>query len=227
MAQTNLYPIRCPSCGAQQDENLYDSIDVGKEPDLRRQLLENKLNAVTCNQCSNSFRIDKNLLYHDSREGWMIYLNPHSTENSDQAISEFRDVLEDLTSVLPTGQSLPDVDLVLSRIELVERIFVREAGLHPKVVEYVKYIIYTQNLDQFMPEEKAILLNGQECNEEQLCFVVQDVETHKLETLLHYKRETYNNLVELLIEDDETSMVNQLFPGPYVSARAYLMQDEV
>jgi hypothetical protein len=227
MAQTNLYPIRCPACGGQQDETLYDSIDVGKEPDLRRQLLENKLNAVTCNQCGNRFRIDKNLLYHDSREGWMIYLNPHSLENADQAVSEFRDVLEDLEGVLPAGQTLPEVDLVLSRIELVERIFVREAGLHPKVIEYIKYLIYTQNLDQFMPEEKAILLNGQECTGEQLCFVVQDVETHKLETLLHYNRETYTSLVELLMEDGEGSMVNQLFPGPFVSARAYLMQDEV
>lgn len=227
MAQTNLYPIRCPACGAQQDETLYDSIDVGKEPELRRQLLENKLNAVTCNACGNKFRIDKNLLYNDSREGWMIYLNPHSPENQDQAVSEFRDVLDDLGSVLPAGQTLPEVDLVLSRIELVERIFVREAGLQPKVIEYIKYLIYTQNLDQFMPEDKAILLNGQECNDEQLCFVVQDVETHKLETLLHYKRETYDSLVELLLEDKDSSMVNQLFPGPYVSARAYLMQDEV
>lgn len=227
MAQTNLYPIRCPSCGAQQDETLYDSIDVGKEPELRRQLLENKLNAVTCNACGHQFRIDKNLLYHDSREGWMIYLNPHAPEACDQAVSEFRDVLDDLKAVLPGDQSLPNVDLVLSRIELVERIFVREAGLHPQVIEYVKYLIYTQNLDQFMPEDKAILLNGQECTDEQLCFVVQDVETHKLETLLHYNRETYDSLVDLLMEDTEQSMVNQLFPGPYVSARAYLIQDEV
>ncbi|MCC5849625.1 MAG: CpXC domain-containing protein [Verrucomicrobia bacterium] len=227
MPQTNSYPIRCPKCGSQQDELLYDSIDVGKEPDLRRQLLENKLNAVTCNECGHQFRIDKNLLYHDSRAGWMIYMNPTSVEKYDEAESEFRQVLDDLRSVMPSDQKMPEVDLVLSRIELVERIFVREAGFHPKVIEYVKYLIYTQNLDQFLPEDKALLLNGQECNEEQLCFVVQDVNTHKLETLMHYKREAYDSLLELLQQDGELSLANQLFPGPYVSARAYLMQEDI
>src|SRR5690606_40910704 len=108
-----------------------------------------------------------------------------------------------------------------------ERIFVREADLDPRVIEYVKYLIYTQNLDKFMPENSALLLNGQECNEENLCFVVQDIETRKLESLLHYKRETYEDLVELLVQDGELSLIHQLFPGPYSSARAYLIQDEV
>jgi len=227
MAQTNTYPIQCPECKGQQDEVLYDSIDVGKEPELRKRLLENRLNAVVCPSCGFTFRVDKNLLYNDSREGWMIYLSPFPIEESDQAIEEFDKVLADLNSVLPSGTSLPPVDLVLSRIELAERIFVREAGLNPKVIEYVKYLVYTQNLDQFMPEHHALLFNAEGSDEENLGFVVQDTETKKLETLLHYKRETYESLVELLTQDGELSLVHQLFPGPYVSARAYLMQDEI
>jgi hypothetical protein len=227
MAQTNLYPIQCPKCKSQQDEVLYDSLDVGKEPDLRKQLLENRLNRVTCDACGFEFYVDKNLLYHDSREGWMLYLSSSPQEQATEAIREFDQVLADMKELLPSGQTLPPVDLVLSRIELVERIFVREAGLDPQVVEYVKYLIYTQNLDQFMPETHALLLNGQECNEENLCFVVQDIETRKLETLLHYKRETYEDLLELGVQDGEQSLMHQLFPGPYISARGYLVQDEI
>ena len=227
MSQTNTYSIRCPKCNGQQDELLYDSLDVGAEPDLRRQLLENRLNMVTCNQCGHSFRIDKNLLYHDSREGWMVYLSPSPIESMAETEAEFRNVLDDLASVLPSGKTLPPVDLVLSHIELVERVFVREGGFNPKVIEYVKYLIYTQNLDQFLPEEKALLLNGQECNEENLCFVLQDVNTRKLESLMHYKREAYDSLLELLHQDGDQSLANQLFPGPHISARAYLMQDDV
>jgi len=227
MAQTSTYPIQCPECKSQQDEVLYDSIDVGKEPELRKQLIENKLNRVKCTSCHFEFYVDKNLLYNDSRGGWMIYLTPHAIEDSETAIAEFDKVLEDMSGLLPSGKSLPPIDLVLSRIELVERIFVREAGLDPRVIEYVKYLIYTQNLDKYMPENSALLVNGQECNEENLCFVVQDVETRKLESLLHYKRETYEDLVELLAQDGELSLVQQLFPGPYTSARSYLIQDEV
>ncbi|WFB36507.1 CpXC domain-containing protein [Kiritimatiellota bacterium B12222] len=227
MAQTSTYPIHCPECKSQQDEVLYDSLDVGKEPELRKQLIENRLNRVKCNSCNFEFYVDKNLLYHDSREGWMIYLNPHRIDDAQKAIDEFDQVLEDMNNLLPSGQSLPPVDLVISRIELVERIFVREAGLDPKVIEYIKYLVYTQNLDKFMPENYAMLLNGQECNEENLCFVLQDVETKKLESLLHYKRETYDDLVDLLVQDADLSLIKQLFPGPYASARAYLIQDEI
>jgi len=227
MAQTNTYSIRCPECGAQQDEMLYDSLDVTQEPALRRLLLENKLNVVACGSCGHSFRVDKNLLYHDAGHGWMVYLHPEKVENHRQAEEEFRGVLEDLRAVLPEGRELPEVDLVLSRVDLVERIFAREADLVPRVLEYVKYLIYTQNLDQFMPEEKVLLLNAQGCDAEHLSFVVQDLETRKLETMLQYQREAYESLLELYEQDREHSLVAQLFPGPYISARAYLIEDEV
>ncbi len=227
MAQTNTYSIRCPQCSAQQDEILYDGIEVTSEPALRRMLLENKLNLVTCASCGYAFRVDKNLLYHDEAHGWMVYLHPARMEEHRQAEEQFRTVLDDLRAVLPSGRDLPEVDLVISRVELVERVFAREAGLDPRVLEYVKYLIYTQNLDQFMPEEKVLLLNAQDCNDEQLCFVVQDVETRKLETVLQYQREAYDSLLEIHQQDLGHSLVSQLFPGPYISARAYLVEDEV
>jgi hypothetical protein len=136
-------------------------------------------------------------------------------------------VLEELRAIVPEGNDFPDVDLVISRVELVERVFSREADLNPRVLEYVKYLIYTQNLDQFMPEEKILLLNVQDCTEEHLSFVVQDAETRKLETMLQYSREAYDSLLELHEQDREHSLVAQLFPGPYMSARAYLIEDEV
>ncbi len=225
MAQSNTYPIQCPKCKGQQDEVLYDSFDVAKEPELRKQLIENRLNSVTCVSCGYQFRVDKNLLYHDSTGGWMIYWQPGDPEHPQQSMESFDSVLSDLQGVLPSGQSLPEVDLVLTRIELVERVFIREAGLHPKVLEYVKYLVFTQNLDQFMPETHELLFNGQESNEENLCFVVKNVQDGKLETLLQYKRETYESLLELFVQDGELSLVHQLFPGPYVSARSYLMTD--
>ena len=227
MAQIATYPITCPECKSQQDEVLYDSINVASEPELRKQLLEHKLNRVTCDSCGFSFHVEKPLLYDDADGGWMIYLQPSAVEDADVAITEFDQVLQDLQGLLPAGKILPPVDLVLSRVEMMERIFVREAGFDPAILEYAKYLIYTQNLDSFMPETHALLLNGPECTDEHLCFVVQNTETRQLETLLHYQRDTYDSLVELDLQEGDQSLVRQLFPGPYISARAYLMQDEI
>lgn len=227
MSQKNVYPIQCPQCGSQQDEELYDSIDVADDPGLKKDLMENKLNAVGCKSCQHSFRIDKNLLYNDPARNLMIYLKPTPIDQHQEAEEEFRVVLQDLEDALPEGKPMPDVDLVLSRVELVERIFLRESGLNHRVIEYVKYMIYTQNLDQIMPEDKNLLFNAQDGTDEQLCFVVQDAASHKLESLLHYQREGYDTVLELLEQDGENSLVAQLFPGPYMSARAYLMGDEI
>lgn len=227
MSQKNTYPIRCPQCEGQQDEELYDSIDISADPSLKALLLENKVNVVTCVGCGHQFRVDKNLLYNDPNRKLMIYLKPTQVDQHSEAEDEFRSVIQDLELSLPEENHLPNVELVLSRIELVERIFIHEAELNQRVVEYVKYMIYTQNLDQLMPEEKALLFNAQDSTDEELCFVLQDVQSQKLESVLQYKRQGYDSVLELLEQDGENSLVAQLFPGPYISARAYLMGEEI
>ncbi len=227
MAQSSIYPIKCPSCGHEQQVSLFESVDVKEDPSHRKDLLEGRLNQISCATCAFEFVVDKSLLYSDPDAGWMLYLHPSLPEEMAQAEEEFATVLADLEEVLPSDQKLPEVDLVLSRNDLIERIFVREMGLNPKVIEYIKYLIYTQNLEQFLPEEKILLLNADGCDENSLAFVVQDRETRKLETMLQYNRESYDSLLELLVEDGDQSLVNQLFPGPCYSARAYLMQDEI
>lgn len=227
MIQQNSYPIQCPQCKAQQDEDLYDSIDVAEDPNLRTLLLENRINLVSCQKCKHQFRIDKNLLYTDPKLSLMVYLMPTSIDDHREAEENFEKVLEDLYGALPPEQKMPKVDLVLSRVELVETIFLAETGLDRRAAEYVKYMIYTQNLDQLMPEEKALLFNAQDSNDENLVFVVQDVSSQKLESVLQYKREGYDMVMELLEQDGENSLVAQLFPGAYISARAYLMNEEI
>ncbi|MBW7908319.1 MAG: CpXC domain-containing protein [Kiritimatiellae bacterium] len=225
MSQQSSYPIRCPKCAAEQTISLYDAINVAEDPLLRKQLLENKLNAVTCPDCGFLFRVDKNLVYSDAGRKLLIFLVPTPEEKYEQGEEQFISMLSELSGMLPDDMNAPSVHLVFSRVELVERIFLVEAGLDERLVEYIKYTLYTRNASQVDPARKALLFNATDSTPDHLCFVVQDVETRKLEAMLQYAREAYDGLVEMFSADGNSADLFELFPGPHISARALLLRE--
>ena len=225
MSQKHTYSIRCPKCGKEQKIDLYESINVQATPELKTKLMANELNVLTCDDCKLSFRVDKPLLYNDPAHHVMIYLIPMDEQVFDEGEREFADSLQRLTGLLPEGIDTPDVCLVFSRSELVERIFLFDAGLDERIIEYIKYMIYTNNLEKLNPKEKNLLFDAEDSTDEKLCFVVQDAPSRRLESLLHYDRKTYDALAEMFDEDEQTATLLELFPGPHVSARALFLKE--
>jgi Zn ribbon nucleic-acid-binding protein len=225
MSEKKPYTIKCPKCGEQNEVQLYESINVRQEPELRDQLMANKINEVTCSSCGFAFRVDKPLLYIDQDHQLMIYLIPASEKQYDTGEDQFNEFLRNMLGVLPVDFRAPEVQLVFSRVEMIERIFLTEAGLNPRIIEYIKHKIYAQNGAKIPPLAKAILFNAQDSNEESLCFVVQDIATRKFEAVLQYQRETYDALDEMFADGEKSADLMELFPGPYISARRLFLED--
>ena len=76
MSQKNKYGIRCPKCEHEQQVDLYDSLNIGEEEELKSALMSNQVNVVECDSCSFQFRVDTNLLYHDPDNNLISYLTP-------------------------------------------------------------------------------------------------------------------------------------------------------
>lgn len=224
MAQKKNYNIRCPKCRHEQEAELFEAVEVGAEPALREALMLNRLNAVTCAGCEFAFQVHKPLLYHDAKRGFMIYWLPVPAGAEEAGERQFADMLLHLTSQQPEGVPLPAMHLVFTRTELIERIFLLEAQLDERVIEYVKHLMYLNNTGKLVPAQKALLFNAQDSTDENLCFVVQDVKTRKMEAMLHYSRKAYVAMAEMFRADDKQRMLRELFPGPYISARALLAQ---
>jgi len=225
MSEKKPYTIKCPKCGEQNEVQLFESINVRQEPELRDQLMANKVNEVACLACAFSFRVDKPLLYIDQDHQLMIYLIPASEQQYETGEDQFNEFLRNMLGLLPVDFRAPEVQLVFSRIELIERIFLTEARLNPRIIEYIKHKIYAQNGAKIPPQAKAILFNAQDSNEENLCFVVQDIATRKFEAVLHYPRETYDALDEMFADGEKSADLMELFPGPYISARRLFLED--
>jgi len=223
MSRRALHNIACPRCRCAQSVELYDAINIAEEPGLREELMANRLNVVACAACGFRFRVDKPLLYHDPARGFLIWLQPAAGDAADAAEREFREISARLQRALPENAPAPALHLALDRVELVERIFLLEAGLDARLVEYVKHAIYTKNLARLDPARKRLLFNAQDSDAENLVFVVQDAATRRLETVIHYRREAYDALAEMFDDDAQTAQLLDLFPGPYISARRLLL----
>ncbi len=224
MSKRKTFNIKCPSCGIQQDVELYEAVNVATDSDLKQALLENRLNRVDCTDCDSSFRVDMPLLYSDPKHNLLIHWIPETEAlTKEQIIEDFDQSLEQINAMLPPDITAPSVRLVLTRVELVELIFMIEAGLNERVVEYVKYSIHTRNMDRMDPNKHQLLLNVQDSTEEELFFVMQDVETHKLGKELRYGRAAYQSMCELYNESPEEFI--EMFPGPFINARNLLLED--
>ena len=204
---------------------LYESINVQTSPELKKQLMANQVNTVTCEQCALVFWVDKPVLYHDADRCFMIYQIPIEENAMDDGERQFTESLSRLSGLMPKDIQAPDVSLVFSRTELVERIFLRDAGLNERIVEYIKFMIYTHNTGKVDPLKKILLFDAEDSTPEALYFVVQDAKSKKLEAVLQYDRKTYAALCEMFDRDDQTPTLLELFPGPYISARRLLLKE--
>ncbi len=225
MSRSKQYNITCPSCGLQQEVELYESVNASTDPQLKEALMKNWLNRVECPDCEASFRVDMPLLYSDPQHNMMIHWMPESEQMTrDKILEEFDQTLDQVNEIMPDDVSVPRVRLVLSRVELVELIYMIESGFNQRVVEYVKYSIYTRNMEKVDPHQFRLLLNVEDSTDEELCFVIQDVQSHELGGVLRYGRAAYHSMYELYKESpDEFS---EMFPGPCISARNLLLEDD-
>jgi len=223
MSAQKTYSIRCPKCDHSQNVELYDSINVAQEPELKKALFENRINRVVCVECAASFRIDKPVLYHDTDRNILIHWMPDNVVSRDKILDEFDKSMEELRDALPEGVEHPRVRLVFDRVELIELIFMVEAGMDERVVEFIKYTIHTQNTKRLPPDKKQLLLNVQDSTADELLFAIRDVETTELEDILRYSREAYRGVQKMYRDHPDEFM--DLFPGPYINARATLLEE--
>ena len=226
MSQKRTHEIACPFCGHEQKVELWDSIDVDGEPELRDALLFNRVNNVECEKCGKHFRIEKPLVYRDREQDIFIHYDPLvGSRTLADVEATFKEAMEEMLRLLPKDIPVPETGLVVEWGELVERIFMMEEGLDPRLVEHIKYMLFQQNPEQLSADQKNLLFNAKDSTDDQLCFVVQDRKTRKLEAALNFSRADYEALVNVFDTDDQLALLEEQFPGPYLSSRLRYLQD--
>jgi len=89
--------VTCPGCGAPISVEVWRIVDVGQNPDLKRQFLRGQINAITCPHCSRLTAVAAPIAYHDPEKQLFLVLLPIelglSGEDQEKTIGELTNAL--------------------------------------------------------------------------------------------------------------------------------------
>jgi hypothetical protein len=72
MTITRIVEVSCPSCGSTGEATVCNSINAQLNPELKKQLLEGKVNLFHCEKCGGEYLMAVDLLYHDTEKGYCV-----------------------------------------------------------------------------------------------------------------------------------------------------------
>ncbi len=218
------YTICCPQCQHEQDVRLGDKVDANARPDLKERLFDNTFNQIVCDDCGFTFRTDMPILYTDLEKGIIIHWIPLHNQSLTQMQKEFDDSQEEIKRQLPKGTPIPRLQLVLTRVELIERIFILEQNLDERLIEYVKFLMFKNNPERINAAKKHLFFNAQKSDDNNFSFLVQDIDTATIDEMLTFPRSQYQKLKNKFMADDEE--LKMLFPSAYKNARLVFLQQQ-
>lgn len=79
--------IKC-SCGNVFEWDLWDSVNVTTDPDLKEMILDGQMNVVVCPSCGLLFYSEKFLLYHDEKKRYLFYVYNHDCKETREELKK-------------------------------------------------------------------------------------------------------------------------------------------
>lgn len=137
MAKTKEALLTCNKCGHEFPIEIYESVNVTFDKDLKERVINKSIFEFTCPECGEFHRVIYPFLYVDMEKMFMVYLADAETNLNDlrdQQIIQATDYLHNYKC-----------RAVLDMHELSEKILINELGLNDKVVEVLKLFAVTQS----------------------------------------------------------------------------------
>lgn len=134
MSSGNQVSLDCPNCRETQDVQVWASVNVTVDPQLKEPLFDRTLNSISC-VCGHTTEVAHDLLYHDMDlrfQVWLRYPEPDGTITLAAPILEAaQTIMDDYT-----------FRVVRSRNQLIEKIQIFDDGLDDRVIELLKFMIW-------------------------------------------------------------------------------------
>ena len=126
-------PAKCQQCGHEQQFTVWDTINVTLNPELKEQYLKSELTTFVCEKCGCKAQVVYPMLYHDMGKRFMIWLAKEAEGQE----------LDKLASFMAGQMKNYRFREVHSRNELIEKIYIFDAGLDDRIVELLKLMLVT------------------------------------------------------------------------------------
>jgi hypothetical protein len=81
--------LTCPQCRNRQETDLYHSINVGLNPELRERLFNGEINVFKCESCKTIAAIGQPLLYNDMKRRYCVQYFPPDLLKEDEFLRQY------------------------------------------------------------------------------------------------------------------------------------------
>ncbi len=136
--------LPCPQCVKVHKFKSYSLIKVTEKPELKEDVLQNRLFVFRCDACGLTAPLTYESVYVDTKKQLLIYLAPEMTPNTQVAISAWEPV------------NFKYKRLVNNINDLKEKILIADNLLDDRIIEFMKI----ENLQQLKKEmENDNLMN--------------------------------------------------------------------
>ncbi len=186
--------VKCPQCSQMSDITVWSSITVKDSPDLKSDLLAGKVNMFRCPSCEHIALMPNPMLYHDEERKLMISFAPtNDPVVKEQMFTNIKDSSKDSDEL----EKLDGYNLrfITDYNELLEKILIFDSDLNDKVIEVIKLMILSQDVDK---SEQRNCRFGKVCDDG-LEFMIHDFIENQVYTST-VPKSSYETVFKSLIE---------------------------
>ncbi|MCX6088960.1 MAG: CpXC domain-containing protein [Candidatus Atribacteria bacterium] len=109
MSVQEVIDFDCPSCGSKQKVEIFRSINVTENPELKTELLEGRINIFHCPDCDFEGSLPVDLLYHDMEKQFCVQFFPFQWTAGAGFIRQFGVNEGEIVRVIPdTNTQIPE-----------------------------------------------------------------------------------------------------------------------
>ncbi len=155
MSKRNSVKITCPKCKKESDFQIWESINIQLDPEMKEQVLNGEAFLFKCPDCGEEAYVNYSVLYHDMEKRIMIYLLP-DVEEEIKAAAQFMSGMDENNlgldlSAITEGYSNR---IVTSLRELQEKIYISDAGYDDRIIEIMK-MLYLGMMAEQTPDKRV------------------------------------------------------------------------
>ena len=214
----NLREIECPNCGFEVQADITTAITPGDQS--LEQLFEGTLNQVVCDQCGIEFFCHTPLVFKTDEGDYVIYFNPEIAPlGYAEAEKQMKAALDASLADIPEHEK-PECRLTLTRNEFIEKIALHLAELDDKIIEYLKFHIYSQ--EGLNLQSNELLFDFNRSDHEIIEFQVMDTVEGKLLYNTQTPVEAIEQIQHQLDAEDCPVNLEEVFSGLYVQVKKLL-----
>lgn len=132
----NKIELVCPECNEKFNVDIFTSINVQMDKDMKNRVLSGKLFDMECAHCHSKIHIPYPVLYHDMEKKLLIQFTEEKELEPIKKILDHANVGEDYT-----------VRIVDNERDWIEKILISDSGYDDRIMELYKLLVLSQYED--------------------------------------------------------------------------------